>query len=104
MSLSGPEKVVLAVKLETLVKVFDGMLQQNGREPLLQFLDSKKLGEFWTALATSDETKDWILPLKDLLGTRNLTVLQWLNQPLKIAKIIVRTSGIVKADEVPAKN
>ena len=47
---------------------------------------------FW-----SDDLKNWVVPLQSVLGTRNLTKLQWLNKPLKIAKIIANSTVLTES-------
>jgi hypothetical protein len=98
MAISEAEKIVLAVKLDTMSHVVDSMLTMNGHEPLISKLTPEQLGEFWSVLSSTNELKHWVLPLQPVLGTRNLTKLQWLNQPLKIAKIIANSTP---ATEVP---
>lgn len=98
MAISEAEKIVLAVKMDTMSHVVDSMLTMNGHDPLIAKLTPQQLGEFWSVLTSTNELKHWVLPLQPILGTRNLTKLQWLNQPLKIAKIIANSTSLVEAD------
>lgn len=95
--LSPEEQIVVAVKMDTMQRVVDGMLTTSGHEPLISKLEPSQLAEFWAVLSNTDDLKNWVVPLQSVLGTRNLTKLQWLNKPLKIAKIIASSTVLTES-------